>query len=518
MITRLTTRSTILIVAAFLSLESVVALRGETPPNIIVILADDLGYGDVNLGVAAGGAFANPHIKTPRLAELARTGLVFTHFYAAHATCSPSRAGLVTGRIPTRDNIHLWISATRENDRVFLPGSEVTIAEMLKGAGYDTAVIGKWHLNGADWERKENWTGWTGSFPFQQGFQFAMVTKENPYLERNLKFNSQRDPGDFFGTHGNPLGTKHGYSSQIITDAALDWLRKRGREEGRPFFLYLPYDAVHENIFNPPEYDRMYDTGIPKKDHYYANVTYLDHQIGRLLDGIDQLGLSDNTLIWFSSDNGPQPLYANPRSDECYGTSFPLRGQKAQLYEGGIRVPSIVRWPGRIAAGISTAPCSTLDYLPTFCRLAGINIPGDLKLDGTDVSAHLVKRAPIERAQPLYWQIETRRDYEVTGEGYDRRFDGHRKKQNPLTPQVVIRQGDYVLMGLHCGQEFGLPTQFELYDLTNDPEERHELSQEKPGLFKEMTGELRRLHESVNADRIRTADWVAAHNKAIRTD
>ena len=487
-------------------------LQGQSAEklNFIYILADDLGYGDVNLGLDELDVFKNPHVRTPNLARLAGESIVFTHHYASSPVCSPSRAGLLTGRTPTRCNINLWISDLTDNDKMFLSGGEITIAEVLKKAGYTTAVIGKWHLNGADWEKKENWTGWTGSFPNQQGFDYAMVSKENPHETRKLRRNSQEDPGDFFldteSVHGEPLGTIKGFSSQIITDTAIDWLKYK-RDKSKPFFLYLPYDAVHEKIVNPVEYNSLYNTGDYKKDKYYANVTYLDAQIGRVLDALDALRLTHNTVVFFSSDNGPEVLDSYRGSPRSYGTACPLHGQKKQLFEGGIRVPGMVRWPGHIKHRVSQLPNSNLDVMPTTCELAGVQPPKDRPLDGTSIVGHLLEDKQVQRRVPLYWQFERRnQNWQITGTGYNRRYDGKVKIDIP-TPKVVVRQDNYVLRGYYKGQAqpYSLPTKYELYDVVNDPAEATELSHTKPEIFTDLRDKLEKMHADVNKERMKTA-------------
>ncbi len=478
-----------------------VVYASSASPNVLIILVDDLGYGDVNLELEeTGKAFKNPYVKTPRLAKLATESLVFTHFYAAHPTCSPSRAGLLTGRVPTRQGIHKWISDTRDNDRVYLDGGEVTIAEALKSVGYQTAVFGKWHLNGADWEVTANWTGPTGSFPKQQGFDVGFVSKENPHMSRRLRHNSQKHPGDFFDLDGNPLGTIKGYSSQIITDAALEYLEET-RDPDKPFFLYLPYDAVHETISNPDRFDAMYDTGNPNRDQWYGNITHLDEEIGRLIDGVDRMGLSEETIIFFSSDNGPGILSQADFTDRYYGTSYPLKGQKRQLLEGGIRVPGMARWTGKIEPGLSSEPNGAIDYLPTIAALAGVTDLGGKTLDGTDISEHLLRGKAIARPRPMYWQLEMHVNWKVVGEGYLRHYHGKRKADPTGLPAAVVRDGDFVVRGIHTGVSFKLPERFEMYDVANDPEERHELSKKHPEEFARLVGFLRAIHEDVNTER-----------------
>lgn len=479
--------------------QSVETANSQNLPNIIYILVDDMGYGDVNLEINNLGAFNNPYINTPNLARLAREGLVFTHHYASSPVCSPSRAGLLTGRTPTRANINRWIEDLRFEGDEYLRDSEITIAEICLEAGYETAIYGKWHLNCANWLEEENWKAEKGSFPNQQGFQDGMVSKENPHLTPHLNSNSQKNPGDFFSIDGELYGTLKGYTSAIITDSALSYLETRNME--KPFFLYLPYDAVHERIYNPDQYDAMYNTGDPNKDVYYANVAYLDHHIGRLLDGLKEMGLEENTIVFFSSDNGPEIKRAYYGAWRSYGTAYPLYGQKRTLYEGGIRVPGIIRWPGKIKPSVSGEPNSTLDVLPTICELIGVELPRDRELDGASMLGHLLEGKHIERVKPLYWQYEYPECYKVVGEGYDSRFDRTRRDEENYKPNTSIRSGNYVLRGLYA-EKFRMPEEFVLFDVVNDPDEQHELSAELPALFSELKAQLIAIYTSANADRM----------------
>ncbi|MFI0429275.1 sulfatase-like hydrolase/transferase [Mariniflexile sp. HMF6888] len=473
-------------------------------PNIIYILADDLGYGDVNFGIQGLSEFSNPYIKTPNLAQLAHQSVVFTQQYASSPVCSPSRAGLLTGKIPNRVNIDLFISDKKDNDRIFLSGKEITIAELLKEKNYSTAIFGKWHLNGADWNDPNAWTGRTGSFPKQQGFDYGMVTKENPHLTTALEKNSQKNPGDFFDLDGHPLGVIEGYSSKIITDNALRWLSKT-TDKSNPFFLFLSYDAVHEFISNPDEYNNMYSTGDPDKDQYYANVTYLDHQIGRLMEALDSMGLRENTIIFFSSDNGPEVWRTNPASGRSFGTSYPLRGQKRQLYEGGIKVPGLISWKGKIAHRICDIPNVNYDVLPTICDIADINLNSKVKTDGVSMYHYLVNNKPIERENPLYWQFEKRRqNWELKGEGYNQRYIGNIPIKEGIPPQVVIRQDNFVLYG-YSDKLYLKPNSYKLYDIETDPLMTNDLSKNNPSLFEELVSKLEEMYEDVNIDRVESA-------------
>lgn len=487
---------------ALSSLPGASASEGKRP-NVIYVLVDDLGYGDVNFELEGAGAFENPTIKTPSLAKLARESLVFRHHYAASPVCSPSRAGLLTGRAPSRCNINQYINDTKENDKFFLRGYEVTIPEALKSVGYETAIFGKWHLNGADWEKPASWHGWTGSFPKQQGFGHGIVCKEDPHFTRRLKVNTQKHPGDFFTVDGEPLGAIKGYSSDIISDRAVSWL-KESRDSSKPFFMYLSYDAVHIRVAAADKYEQLYDTGDARKDAYYANVTHVDAAIGRVVEAIDRMGLGEDTVIFFSSDNGPDVLRCWDATYFCYGTSYPLSGQKYQLYEGGIRVPGMVRWPGRIKPGISDEPNSTLDVLPTVCDLAGAEPPGDRAIDGTSIASHLLKGKSVKRKKPLYWQYEYPREYEVMGDGYERRLNGQKAKAEKLCPHVAIRDGGYVLLGYHT-QRFKLPEKFKLFDVVSDPEQKRDLSTTERQRFEAMKSQMEEMYRSVNDDRKQTA-------------
>jgi arylsulfatase A len=490
---------------------SLLAQKPASPrkPNIIYILVDDLGYGDVNFNLPGLDRFNNPNLKTPNLAQLARKSLVFTNHYTASPVCSPSRAGLLTGRTPTRTNIGLFINDVQDDNKVFLRGQEYTVAELLRDNGYSTAIFGKWHLNGADWQDPKNWTGWTGSFPKQQGFEHGIVSKENPHFTHHMAVNTQKDPGDFYSVDGKPLGAIKGYTSDIITDRALDWIKGRA-DKTKPFFAYLPYDAVHIRVSAADKYVAMYNTGDARMDAYYANVSHLDAAIGKLVDELKKQGLADNTLFLFSSDNGPDVLNAWEATAFCYGTSYPLKGEKYQLHEGGIRVPGFAYWPGTIKPGITNEPNSTLDILPTLASLTGGALPGNVPLDGENILPLLLTAQPIARKQPMYWQFDLPRDYpKVIGEGYQRRIEGAVKGKEKLLPRVKIRKGTYILYGL-SDKPYAPPTSFRLFDLTTDPMEERELPTDHPE-YAPMMKEMMAKYKAVEQERLSTESWISAN-------
>ncbi|WP_277482518.1 sulfatase-like hydrolase/transferase [Catalinimonas alkaloidigena] len=486
--------------------------------NVIYILVDDLGYGDINLELDGIDEFSNPFITTPNLSRFAKESMVFTRHYAAAPTCSPSRAGLLTGKTPTRHNINRWINDLQEDDKFFLRGKEVTIAEVLKQEGYQTAIVGKWHLNGADWTEPDHWTGWTGSFPNQQGFDYAFVSKENPHRTPLLQTNAMQNPGDFYladdDVTGHAVGVTKGYSTQILTDRAISWISQK-RNPDKPFFLLLTYDAVHEKIQNPPAFTALYNTGNVEKNKYYASVTFLDHHIGRLIDYLDQLneiekGIVENTVIFFSSDNGPEVRDVYWGAHRSYGTSYPLFGQKRQLYEGGIRVPGMVRWPGTIQPGITQEPNSHVDVLPTLAALTGAELPENIRLDGKSLVPLLVNNKSISREKPLYWQNELAgQEWQIAGKGYDQRYVGPGPIDLPV-PKVVTARGSYILRGYTEGREeqFKQPSIFQLYNVDKDPLEKVELSAFEPELYAEMKKELIQMYEDVQKDRVQSGNEI----------
>jgi arylsulfatase A len=444
--------------------------RAADRPNFVIILCDDLGYGDL-------GCFGHPHIKTPNLDRLARQGMRLTSCYSSAPVCSPSRVGLLTGRTPSRAGVYDWIP----NGHVaHMRRSEVTVATLLKKAGYATCQAGKWHCNG-QFNRR------TQPQPGDHGFDHWFSTQNNAHP-------SHRNP-DNFVRDGKRVGRIEGYSCQIVTSEAIGWLKKR-KDKEKPFFLHVCFHETHEPVASPPELVKKY-LGVAKNEYqaeYFANVANVDLAVGRILEALDDQKLADDTLVFFTSDNGPETLHRYPNALRCYGSPGKFRGMKLWLYEGGIHVPGILRWPGKIEPGqVSDVPVCSLDVLPTFCELAGAEIPKGRLLDGTSF-VPLLSGKEFARKKPLYWDY-----YAALGK-----------------PKAAMRVGDWMVLGHRSGPEVPLGRNvnpksmkviksarlgpFELYNLRDDPEQKVDLAARRPEKLAELSRLLIERHREVQKE------------------
>ena len=342
-------------------------------PNIVFVLVDDLGYGDLP-------CYGNSIARTPHLDRFAAEGMRFTDFYAPSAVCSPSRAGILTGRSPLRCGV---ITAIQEGRDMHLRSSEITIATMLKEAGYDTCHVGKWHLNG-------KFNSPDQPQPGDHGFGYWMATQ-------NVARPSHQNPINFV-RNGTPVGKLDGYSGPLVAREAVEWLEKRA-DKSKPFFLNVWLHEPHLPIGNDPAFESPYGDMEPMKRKYFGNVTQMDAAFGDLLAGLDKLGLTDNTIVFFTSDNGPESL---PFGKENHGSTGGLRGAKRMTYEGGVRVPLLVGWPGHVPAGaVTSTPAVGMDMFPTFCALAGIALPKDRVFDGENLLP-LLTGGKMEGERPIF--------------------------------------------------------------------------------------------------------------------
>jgi arylsulfatase A-like enzyme len=356
-------------------------------PNLVVIFIDDLGYGDL-------GTFGHPTIRTPNLDTMAAEGQKWTSFYVAASVCTPSRAALLTGRYPIRSGM-----CSDERRVLFpdsaggLPANEITIAEALQGAGYATACIGKWHLGHLD-----------QYLPTEHGFDyyFGLPYSNNmDYVGRDNHFENLRyDPEvEYFNV---PLIRN---KDVIERPADQNTITKRYTEEAikfiqdnkeQPFFLYLPHSMVHTPLFASDEFDETSRRGL-----YGDAMEEVDWSVGEILNTLSQEGLTENTLVMFTSDNGPDlPML------QAGGSTGPLRGGKGTTWEGGMREPTIFHWPGKIEPGVVMDLGTTLDLFPTACALAGAAVPDDREIDGYDLSPVLFHGESSPRDSFIYYRGE----------------------------------------------------------------------------------------------------------------
>lgn len=438
------------------------ARAAEAPPNIVIFLADDLGWGDL-------GCYGHPIIKTPRLDAFAKEGVRFTQCYSASAVCSPSRSAILTGRTPFRNGVYNWIS---EGSQVHLRTSEIALPTLLRERGYATCHVGKWHLNG-------HFNQPTQPQPNDHGYDWWLATQNNAAP-------SHENPVNFV-RNGQAVGKLEGYSSALIVEEAADWL-KRHRDPAKPFLLSVWTHEPHYPIKSAPEFRARYPelTDDVQREHH-ANVTQLDDAFGKLMRTLDELKLTDSTVVFFTSDNGPE---GDGVKSPGRGSTGGLRGRKRAVYEGGIRVPGLVRWPGKTRAGtVCDVPVIGSDLFVTCIGIAGAKLPKDRVLDGGDLTSALDGRA-VERARPLYWRCPI-------GPG-------------PL--KTAMRIGDWKILA------DGPLTQFELYDLKNDPQEKTDLAADQPAKLNEMKSALKELNAEIEAE---GPDWpkkkAAGEEKAVPT-
>ena len=435
----------------------------ETPkPNILFILVDDLGWADV-------GCFGSKLYETPNIDRLASQGMKFTNAYAACPVCSPTRASIMTGRYPVRQGITNFIRGDHRlpysavippKNEYQLPLAEVTIAEALRGAGYATGHIGKWHL------------GDEGFLPQDQGFDYNYAGTRSG-MPRSFFFPQWR---------GNPpVEAQEGeYLPDHLTGHALEFIESN---QDKPFFLYLPFYAVHIPIEAKEEHVKKFEAKItpglvPGQDQHnpiYAGMIYsVDENIGRLTDKLDELGIAGNTIIFFMSDNGG--LNSPEWKNEPVTSNAPLRNGKGHLYEGGIREPLIIKWPGVTAPGsTSDVPVNSVDFFPTMLGMAGAwkSRITSIELDGVNLEP-LLKQQGSLAARELYWHYP------------------HYSNQLGR-PGGAVRQGDLKLI------EFYDDDSLELYNLKDDIGETNNLAEAMPDKVKELRGLLDGWRKSMGA-------------------
>ncbi|MBX6313625.1 MAG: sulfatase-like hydrolase/transferase [Isosphaeraceae bacterium] len=419
-------------------------------PNIVIVLADDLGYGDL-------GCYGHPVIRTPNLDAFARQGVRLTQCYAASAVCSPSRSAILTGRTPHRNGVYTWIA---EGSEVHLRTSEVTLPKLLKANGYTTCHVGKWHLNGKFNDPAQ-------PQPNDHGYDWWLATQNNAAP-------SHKNPENFV-RNGQPVGRLEGYSALLVVEEAIRWL-KDGRDKAKPFFLTVWTHEPHLPIESAPQFQKPYAAlEDPDLRQHHGNVSQLDHAFGLLMKALDDEELADTTFVYFTSDNGPE---GDGLKGRTRGSTGGLRGRKRSMYEGGIRVPGIARWPGHIAPGTTCdEPVIGSDLFPTVLGLAGVEAPADRTIDGVDVLPLLIGKAEsIERRMPLYWRLN----------------------MAPNNLHLALRRGNWKIL---ASQDFN---KFELYNLKADPNETTDLKETEKERFERLRKELEAHNAQVEAE---GPDW-----------
>jgi len=410
-------------------------------PNVIFILADDLGWADL-------ACYGHPEIKTPALDRLAQQGTRFTQFYVNSAVCSPSRTAFLTGNFPARHGIHGALSTTKVNRELGMPDAldpkAAMLPHQLQRTGYVTGHFGKWHLS----------SGKGAHSVERYGFDEHRIGFATPGWEKS-------DP--FFWAK----------STQMIVDEAVRFIEKH---RDRSFYVnvwpFLPHAILNPTEEQMAPYREFGPPNVPYKGAhqvYYASVTDLDQQVGRLLQRLDELRLAENTLVLFSSDNGPEDMEIYSTNHSGVGSTGPFRGRKRSLYEGGVRVPFLARWPGRIPHGrVDTASVlSAVDVLPTIAKLAGSRLAEEFNPDGEEASEALLGRT-YSRSKPLFWEW---------------RFDiyGHPVNRSPM---LAVREGKWKLLTNRDR------SRVELYDVPGDPTELNNLAYRHPEIVDRLSRKL----------------------------
>jgi len=449
------------LVSASLALVISWSCSSAEPPNIVFIFIDDLGYGDL-------GVTGNQDVATPNIDRLAADGIRFTQFYVASPICSPSRVGITTGQYPARLLIHSYLNS-RERNRVrgmrdFLDPEAPAIARSFQRAGYATAHFGKWHMGGG---RDVD----DAPLPSAYGFDESLTSFEGLGDRLLVKDHGLSEQSAALGRGEIRWVQKH-QQTEINVDRSIDFIR---RNKDRRFYLHLWLNDVHDRHAPSEEQLAKFKrfSANPYVQRFYAVLDEMDRQIGRLIEEIDKLGLAERTLIVLTSDNGPTawPRYYEEGFDPP-GSTAGFRGRKWSLYEGGIRMPLIARWPGKIAAGAvdETSVIAAVDLLPTFCRLAGID-PPRADLDGEDMSQALLG-APKTRTRPIIWEYG--RDETYLRPAFE----------DDESPNLAIREGRWKLLVDDDG------SRLELYDLGASTQERENVAEQHPEVADRLSNHL----------------------------
>jgi arylsulfatase A-like enzyme len=404
-----------------------VLVQAQDRPNIVVILADDMGWGD-------SSTYGHKVTRTPSMDKLAAQGMKFTQGYSASGVCSPSRSAILTGRTPYRNGVWRHLSG---HHKAYLRASEITYPELLKDIGYQTCHVGKWHLlSKPQFDNPE--------FPQpgdQGGYDYWMATHNNADP-------SHKNPKNFI-RNGDPVGEMIGYSAPLVADEAIRWL-KEVRDPAKPFVLSVWFHEPHKPIATDIKFSSLYPDQNERNSTYYGNITQMDYALGKVMKALDAVGVSENTLLIFTSDNGPVASEG--------GSTGGLRGGKRSDFEGGICVPFLVRWPSHITAGtVSDIPVIGTDIFSTVLDTTGIAPPSDRTIDGVSMLP-VFKGQRVERKTPLFWRTHV--------SGADNR--------------VAVRVDDWKIVANDT------LTDFKLFNIQKDRVEKDDLALKMPGKTEEM--------------------------------
>lgn len=449
-------------------------------PNVIFILTDDQGWGDARFA-------GHPYVKTPNLDRFVSQGTWLRQFYVAATVCSPSRAAFMTSHYPARHLIHGHISSDAQNSSRSMPNwldaNVTTLPDLLKGAGYATGHFGKWHLGNNPQAPK----------PSEYGFDVSRTVNSN---------------GDQLGDEAKEPFFR-AKSTRLIVDETIKFIREH---KDRPFYANVWTLLPHAKLQPTPEQLKEYEALAPKADDpafgpwmqkylanaknlksqmqvFCASLTDLDTQLGRLFTELDELKLTDDTIIFYSSDNGPEDYRIGNAANAGVGSTGPLRARKRSMYEGGIRTFGLLRWPGHVPAGRvdETSVTGGVDFLPTICKLAGVSLPANLQPDGEDVSDIWLGRSR-PRTRPLHWEWL----FNVQGADY-------------TPPMLAIRDANWKLFVNHNG------TGAQLFDIVKDAGEAQDVAAANPEVVKSLTAKALAWQRSLPPNKAR--DQVAMTGK-----
>lgn len=425
-------------------------------PNIVVVVADDMGWGD-------SATYGHPTIQSPNLDKLASQGVKFTQGYSAAGVCSPSRSAILTGRTPYRNGVWRHLSGSH---KAHLRASEVTYPELLKEIGYQTCHVGKWHLLS-----KPQFDNPEYPQPGEQGgYDYWMATHNNADP-------SHKNPKNFI-RNGEAVGEIEGYSAPLVADEAIHWLKDL-RDPKKPFVLSVWFHEPHKPIATDIKFSSLYPKQKERDATYFGNITQLDYALGKVMECLDAEGLAENTLLIFTSDNGPVPSSG--------GDSGGLRGNKRNDFEGGIRVPFIVRWPEHIQPGsVSDTPVIGTDIFSTVLDIVDVSEPADRTIDGASMLPVFAGKT-AERKIPMFWRTHV----------------------SSAEDRVAMRMGDWKIVGNDT------MTKFMLFNVEEDWQEKNNLASKMPEKLDDMKKALFEVWAGIEKEGPKEW-WEGERNSAMK--